>query len=211
MDRPRGEVVAQLAIGMIAGVVSVLALHVDAWRFDANAAAWVQAIGSIGAIVAAAMIATSQRRHDASVLARDALLHAIDAAMVLMPAMEHWEGLALAWIELLNDADGMGDWVMIANLSDPGELFEPPHEVAAMVGTLRSLGPAAASVQRAIVASAEVVAQRRYAADLWDGAEQDGNAVAARALGAERLVPMLRRYAHTVLQAAREVRQLRES
>lgn len=171
-------------------------------------AAWVQAFGSIGAILAAGFIAGWQSRSETRLRKATEQIVARDFAMLIERPMRAWTAKAKEWLRVLNLMDGMGEWAMISQLAESPDLMEPPTEVWRFVGRFRDFGPAANRLQEAAVAwnaISDGAAKIRATWSQGDAVEESDTS------GREWIVGMIRRYANAVIEANEAVESLKKS
>jgi hypothetical protein len=125
-------------------------------------AAWVQAVGSVGAIIAAMFIARADRLHAASGQGRERLLVARDHALSLEKAMAAWLDTAANWGNELNNPLGDRMWGASNSLGEALLSLNLPYQIEMLSGLYRELGPAAVPVQRAVIAHRALAKQRRH-------------------------------------------------
>jgi len=158
-----------LAIAGILGAVVALSVRLPGWLWSPNAPAWVQAVGAILAIAATGLIATWQMSHESRRRDMEARVLARDHAMMISRSIHEWNARAKSWQTLLDDPDGMGDWVLISNLSDQADGYAVPGDILALVGNFRHLGGAGLALQRAVIAWQRVDGEQSTARQLWAG------------------------------------------
>lgn len=169
-------------------------------------AAWVQAWGSILAIVASGLIAGFQVRREAAARRSAEELLARDHAMLIAQDVRAWSDRARGWIEGLNLESGMGEWAVIERAAKNFEEFRPPLSVRDAIGDFRHFGAAAHSLQRSVVAWEEMSAFRGEMRSMIEASD-----AVARAGGRPIALDLIRIYAGAIVAVEKEIQRLRRS
>ena len=115
-------------------------------------AAIAQAVISGGAIWAAGVIASRQRRAESLVREEQQGDLARDLAMVHARAFRAWNDRSLQIAAILDQGE-LGAINILQLVSGDEQFLQPPLSIRGLVGCLRDFGPAARSVQRAFIAT----------------------------------------------------------
>jgi len=164
MEESSFERACMLAIAIIVGIVLAVVTAAPQWAMSSEAAAWVQAVGSIAAIVfslrvarrqTAAQEGIEQKRRDLEVQDRKATAHriAVDHAIVIFPSVFAWE-LEMSRIEEGMDPS-VGGTQLARLVHAHREILECgiPQPVQDLFGRFHVLDSAAQSVQMAVIAA----------------------------------------------------------
>jgi len=173
-------------------------------------AAWVQAVFSVIAILAAAGIAFWQRKGELADRRADDLLRARDAAIAVAPALISWDNSMDSWRPVLASGEPHAIWGPLAAIAEDRYSLKLSDSIEHLAGNFRVLGPAAHAMQTAYVRNAELVANRQKIRQYWAWVNLNGKEALNEDLrkGFEALV---RSSADSVRKAKEEVLALRDS
>ena len=173
MEESNIERACMLGIAIISGIVLAVVTNAPKWATSEVAAAWVQAVGSIAAIVFSLGVARrqtkaqeilEQRRRENEVNDRRKMAHkiAVDLALVMFTEVAQWaKRLELLNESILEASGSKRRELLWKSINDTGA-WTLPGSVDRMLGRFHELQDAADNVQIAIISTqiVEVLRQR---------------------------------------------------